>query len=451
MPRLPENDARPSTRAKVEARLRHLLSGDFVKKVLATFATRIVLIGIGLITTVVVARILGPEGRGFYAVAMAVGAIGLQFGVLGLNISNTHFVAKDHALLPKLLGNSLVVSCVIGVVAITASYAVFIVWPRLAPLHGSLLLLALAWIPFGLAYLLVQNLLLGVNEIGTYNRTELVNRTLALAIIGGLVMAHKVNVPLVFFGGLVAMAAMLAVIVVRLINVAGASPQPSLELFKSNLAYGMRAYLLAFFCFLVIRSDLLMLKYMRGPETAGYYSIAVSMADYIVLLPTVIASLLLPKLSVAADIGQKYRLMKKVVIGSLAIEGPLLMLSALLAPWAVRLLFGRAFAPSVPAYLWLVPGLLFLSIHTVAVQFLNSIGCPMSVVWIWMGCAVLKLLLNMWAIPVYGVSGAAMASSLCYLVATVLVLAVIRWELRRGKTGIAELGETEWTAYPRTL
>ena len=66
----------------------------------------------------------------------------------------------------------------------------------------------------------------------------------------------------------------------------------------------------------MIRSDLLMLKYMRGAETAGYYSIAVSMADYIAILPTVIALLLLPKLSATTDIMQKYRLTKKAVIGS---------------------------------------------------------------------------------------------------------------------------------------
>ena len=130
------------------------------------------------------------------------------------------------------------------------------------------------------------------------------------------------------------------------------------------------------------------------------------------------------------------------------IETPLLLLSALLAPWAVHLLFGKAFAPSVPAYLWLVPGLLFLSIHTVSVQFLNSIGYPMSVVWIWTGCALLKIGANIWAIPRYGIAGAAASSSLCYLVAAVLVLAVIRLELRRGPAQFADLqpGEVEWIA-----
>ena len=66
--------------------LRHWRSAqnsDFVRKVMETYATRIFLMGIALVTTVVVARLLGPQGRGYYAVAAAIGALGVQFGTLG--------------------------------------------------------------------------------------------------------------------------------------------------------------------------------------------------------------------------------------------------------------------------------------------------------------------------------------------------------------------------------
>ena len=60
-----------------------------------TYATRILLIGIGLVSAVIVARLLGPQGRGIYAVAAATGALGVQFGNLGLHTSNIYFVARD--------------------------------------------------------------------------------------------------------------------------------------------------------------------------------------------------------------------------------------------------------------------------------------------------------------------------------------------------------------------
>jgi PST family polysaccharide transporter/stage V sporulation protein B len=154
------------------------------------------------------------------------------------------------------------------------------------------------------------------------------------------------------------------------------------------------------------------------------------MSDYVGILPTLIGLLLLPKLSQIEDMGEKYSRMKKATIGTIMMQGPIVLLSAVLAPGAVYLLFGKAYALSVPAFLWLCPGVLFLSVHTVAVQFLNSVGYPMSVVWIWFGCVLLKIALNLWWIPLWGVQGAASSSSVCYILATLLVLAAIRREMR---------------------
>ena len=64
------------------------------RNVVETYLTRLLLIVIGFATTVIVSRSLGPSGRGLFAVAAAVAAIGIQFGNLGLHASNTYYVAK---------------------------------------------------------------------------------------------------------------------------------------------------------------------------------------------------------------------------------------------------------------------------------------------------------------------------------------------------------------------
>lgn len=406
-------------------RLRELLAAAFVKQLLAMCITRISLIAIGLITTVVVARILGPEGRGLYAVAMAIGAIGVQCGTLGLHTVNSYAVAKDRSSLPGLVGNSLAVAALVGALAMTGAYIAVAIRPQIAPLGGSLLFLALLWIPFGLAYTLVQCLLLGVNAIAVYNRAELANRTLALAMIVGLFLLHVVSPQAVVAVGLVMTAGACAAAVRHLVRDSGRAPRPSWKLFTGNFSYGLRAYLGTFFCFLVSRTDVLMLKYLAGTEAAGHYSIAGTMADNVSILPVIVASLLLPKLSATADIGRKYALMKKTVVGTTLILVPLFGVTMLLAPWAIRVLFGQAFAPAAPAYLWLMPGMLFLGIEVVAVQFLNSIGCPIVVVWIWFGCALVKVIANFRVIPIYGVSGASVVASCVYLLALVLIASVV--------------------------
>ncbi|MDX1389259.1 MAG: hypothetical protein R3344_08715, partial [Acidobacteriota bacterium] len=98
----------------IAGRVRRALESDFVQKVIETFATRILLIGIGFATSVLIARILGPEGRGLFAVAGTIAAIGIQFGNLGLHSANTYSVARDRGKLPGLLANSLLVGFGLG-------------------------------------------------------------------------------------------------------------------------------------------------------------------------------------------------------------------------------------------------------------------------------------------------------------------------------------------------
>lgn len=406
-------------------------SSDFIHKISETFATRLSIIGIGLITTVVIARILGPEGRGLYATAAAIGTIGVQFGNLGLHASNTYFVAKNRELLPRLISNTLFVSFLLGGIGAFLAYLLFSLWPNLAPVRGFLLILALAWIPFGLAYLLLQNLLLGIQEVRAYNKIELTNQLFAICMIGLMILMRIVRIEIVFAAGLIALITSFFFTLRKLRNHIDSFPAPSVSLFRENINYGIKAYLAAFFAFLVLRVDLLMVKYMLGAEQAGYYSIAVTMADMICLLPVVIGTILFPRLSAMSDMDDKLTFSKKtaVVIGVILVI--IAGIAASLSGPIVRLLFGDIFAPAVPAFVWLMPGIVFLGIQVVAVQFLNSIGIPKAVVFIWGFSSVFNIILNLKAIPKYGIIGASIVSSISYFIVFVLILIVIQRTVRK--------------------
>ena len=160
-------------------------SSDFFIKITRTLSTRIFLIIIGFTSSVIIARALGPEGRGMFAIAVAIGALAVQFTNLGLHGANTYYVSRDPQLLPSLLGNSLTASFSLGTLISLLAGLFFWIYPSLAPIHGTLLLMALAWAPLGLAYLLLQSLLLGVDDIRTYNTIELVTKLFYFRPFGG--------------------------------------------------------------------------------------------------------------------------------------------------------------------------------------------------------------------------------------------------------------------------
>ena len=151
------------------ADLRELLGAGFLRNVIGTLGSRAVMVVLRVVTAVIVTRAFGPQGRGLYATAVALSAIGVQVGNMGLHASNTWAVARDRSLLGALIANSLLASLVIGSVMVALLLAIVAIWPGVAPLDLGLLLLALVSIPIGIAYLLLQNLLLGTERIRAYN------------------------------------------------------------------------------------------------------------------------------------------------------------------------------------------------------------------------------------------------------------------------------------------
>jgi O-antigen/teichoic acid export membrane protein len=407
------------------AQLWRIAAGTELRRnVLETYGTRVLVLVVTFATAVVIARELGPTGRGLYAVAATLGAIGAQVGNLGLHSSNIYYVAKDRALLPALIGNTLAVVLISGLGAAFTGMA-FVFWPKGSPVHGTLLLLALASVPFGLAYLLTQGLLLGVNEVRAYNNIEWVGKIFALTLICILALVHGGTVELFFGATLLSVMASFLWALLRLRRVSTEPPKLSLAVFRQSLGVGVRAYTIAFFGFLLLRIDLLMVKYMLGATEAGYYSISQVLAENTMMFPVVIGLLLFPKLSALREREERLQLANKAVLVTGALMLPAVVIAALAAAPIISIAFGRNFLPAVPPFAWLMPGTYFLGIETVMVQLLNSDGFPSIIVAAWIADTIVNVAVNFWAIPRYGITGASIVSSVCYFLMFLVVSAVV--------------------------
>jgi antigen flippase len=388
---------------------------DVVRKIAETLATRISMIVVGLVTSVLIARILGPEGRGLYAVATTIGAFGVQFGNLGLHSSNTYFVAKNRKLLSPLVGNTILMGlCFGGLLAVSAG-AVFSLIPEIAPLRGFLLPLALSWVPVGLIYILLQSLLIGIKEIRFYNKIEFFYGCVFVILIILLIFMKRITVELVFVANLVALMASIAIIFRGLRTLIDEFPAPSVGLFFENIRYGIKAYLAAFFAFIVLRIDVLMVKYMLGPREAGYYSVAASMADLVYLLPTTVGMIIFPHLSEMDNNRDRWIYARRVISYLALALFSVVAFSMLLANPLIRLLFGKPFLPAVPAFIILGVAIFFYGVNNILSIFLASIAFPWFAVNIWIVVAILNIGMNLYLIRIFGILGASLSSLFCYL------------------------------------
>ena len=420
------NDQSPSgIRKALQNHWDAVIETQLARHVVETYATRIGTLALGLIISIVVTRALGPEGRGVYSVAVVIGVLGVQISNLGFHASNIYYVTRQRGLFPTLVGNSLLMSLLLGGAVAVVAGLLFFWWPQLAPLHGGILVLALLGIPFGLAYLLISNLIMGIEQVRLYNTAELGNRIFNISIVGLAILSSRSTAEWLFAASLAALLLSLVWLLCRSRAFLDRAPWPSLVTFREHVPFGLRAYTVALFGFLVLRLDLLMVQYMLGAEEAGYYSLAMNLADTLLTLPAVVAFVLYPKLSAMADVRGKLNLTRKAVLATLVVFLPMLLLFGAFARWIVPFVFGAAFAPAVPAILWLLPGIFFLGVETVAAQHLSSIGFPPVQIAAWLGVLALNVGLNLRIIPAYGIVGASAVSSLTYLLACALILLLV--------------------------
>lgn len=412
------------------------ISSDFIRKVAETFATRILLIGIGLLTSVIVARILGPEGLGLYAMAVVISVIGVQFANLGLHASNTYYVARDRKLLPPLVGNTLVASFVFGGIGATLTLLIFSMWPKLSPIDGLLLILALLWIPFGLAYMLLQNLILGIQEVHTYNKIELMNKVFAVSFICLLIMLGAVTVETIYSVSLITLIASFIWILRQLKGHIRCFPMPSFALFKDSLCYGFKAYISAFAALMIQRIDLLMINYYLGNKQAGLYSIAVGLIDMLFLFPIVVGTIAFPKLCAMEEWHQRSKYTKKIVIVMVGIVIPLIIIIFFTAEFIITTLYGSKYAASAGPLLWFLPGFFVWSIEVMYRKLLISIDYPAAIAWGWIGAFCLNIALNVVLIQRFGINGAAAASSLTYFAVASVTIFLLSKFSQESKDGV---------------
>jgi O-antigen/teichoic acid export membrane protein len=408
--------------------LDQILSQIF-RNVAETYFAQLARIAGGLAFNIWFTRLLAPADRGYYGVAIAVALIGAQFGQTGLNTANTYFSAKQPGVSKSLLGNSTLAVFTIAPVLLLIIFLVTKAASGSIATTRQCLTLSMCYIPFALGYFYFQGLLLGTHQIRKYNFLEIINRYVPLAALAFLVWIGKVTSTTVLagvlFGQIVACLWAWGILYRTTDGMAVSWP-----LMGNMFRYGIKIHLATVFSFLLLRADLLMVAHMRNAEEAGYYSLATSLAEYMGLPAFVVGTILLPHLSVLNDTKRKFQMMLHWLGGVSVVTIPLFVFAGFLGHPIIRWVCGPRYLPSLPGFLWLLPGVYFLGLSCVSVQFITSIGYKLSVSAVWFLALVLNLSGNFYAIHRYGFVGASIMSSICYGLVFIFIF-LIAWKHRK--------------------
>jgi len=373
------------------------------------------------VASIVIARVLGPEGQGVIAAILAVVTILLQFGNLGLYASNIRFVGGDRKLYPKAAGNSLVIGAGLGGVLFLFLAAAAVFFPSLfSDVPRGYLLVYAASLPFALTTMLFQGLLLATDKIKSYNALIF---SRASAVFGGAILilyvAKLTLWPLIVFLFLVEVLISLAY-VVRCFMVERFKPSLDLSYLKRMVGYGVKVFLATQLTYLVLKFDILMVNYFLDLTQTGIYSVSAKVADLLYLVPSTVALIYFPRATALKDKARPFTNRVLLVLGALMFVACIILFFA--AGPVTVMLFGPAYEGSVYPLKILVPGIFFISLECVLMNYYASKTMPLFAVATPVVGLAVNVGLNIVFIPVYGIAAAAWSSTIAYTLMFVMLL-----------------------------
>jgi O-antigen/teichoic acid export membrane protein len=284
-----------------------------------------------------------------------------------------------------------------------------------------------------------SSLIQGARDYATYNKTALTQPAVFCAGILALGAGHAVSVPAVLACHVLSQAALWLVSEWRVRayaapaalaagsgSVAKAGQTGSLKL-GTAIAFGLRAHLSNVITFLNYRVALYLVSFLLDPTAAGRYALAIQLAEVLWMIASAASVVVFPESaahnSTPAALQQMVRRIALSVF-KITLAGGLLAgaLSVVVIPWV----FGSDYAGSVLPFVILLPGIITWSYMSVVANSLAGMGCQRVNI----QAALLSFALNsggcLLAIPVFGMRGAALASSIAFTVTAIYTIVMYR-------------------------
>ena len=400
----------------------------FFKHTILTLSGRSIFTILGVVTGIITARILGPQGKGELQAVILWPQVLTWVCSMGMGWANVYLFAKEPGQRSKLLANSFFAALAFGLVGILVGEAII---PKLLsgyPEHIVLLLRTfLLFVPLLLFSSLLQGLFQGCQNFVFYNiMWVLPNLLYAFSLIVLLLLA-KLTVESAIYSWMWIHVVTLLLKLWLVSRIVPLSISPSLSIFKQTLNYGIKSHIGDISYILSNNLDQMFVIPILSPLEFGIYSVAVRMSRTIVLIPEAIMAVLIPEASrrTSKDAGN---LTLWLIQLSFVVITILCVLLFIIAPYLIEFLFGGRFLGTIEPFRILLVGSVFLGMGSIVDGGLKGMGRPLQVSYAnWICIAVLALSLSI-LVPLYGTTGAALSYNLGFLSRFIVLLMMFRKE-----------------------
>jgi O-antigen/teichoic acid export membrane protein len=380
-----------------------------------TFVFNVGAMALSVLSGIIVARALGPVGKGEYSGLQLLQA-GMGAVTGGFGAAATYALTKQGRKLSDILPALIVLLIVLSaaallVIAIVGAHVGF----------NARLAVFAAVVPAVVVLSWQQGLFLGLGRVQNLNYQQFgfVMLTLVLLVVALVVMHGGVFAAMAAWGTAAYCAAVVTVALIARFGGGGGTPDraPLRVEVGALVRFGARSALDGLLGFLNYRIDSLVLIAFLGASGFGIYTVAVSAGEALYRVSRSLATASTHRIGSASLAESSATTAKAIRLSTVVVIIGAAALFAL-AHWIVVVFYGPKFEPAVAALRWLLPGVVaFSSAGIFSAFFQFQLGRPMFMVYLSLGTITLQSILCVLMVPSMGLPGAAIGSSATYLAA----------------------------------
>jgi O-antigen/teichoic acid export membrane protein len=386
----------------------------------------------GLAASIVIARAIGPTGRGLYAFPIAF--LGVVMAVSNLGLEHANIFLAGRGVGPReLWADGSRAALGIGALVVGVVVAAYM---ALGPS-------SFGGLPFAWIFVAVVQVPLLLQVLYRSSALQIAGSptSTATAATTGAVVHVAITLALYTVGAITPFRVVLLTGVANLVawatlTVEGAraaliGADPRWSRIRRAITFGVRAHAGLVFFFLLLRVDQLLVQRVLGYHELGIYALAVTLAELVWLVSDPFAISVIAHQVEARDGRETWLAVDAARLG-VTVAATAGVVAWVAAPFLIRLLYGPSFAPSVWPFRMLLPGVVALAVYRPLATALLRQGRATLMSVLGFAALVVNVGANAFLLPLIGVVGASVASSVVYVaLATVYVRIArtrgIRW------------------------
>lgn len=388
-------------------------------------------VAIQLVIIIVIARFYGSEGNGVFALVLLLPNLLVSLLTMGLESANVYLLGSKKVQFNEVFFSNVFFALLITLIglalgALLIVYGAEYLFPKV---RADLIWLALACFPGFLMQKLTLSMLQGLQEFSRFNLACLLYPVFFLIFILSLLFFDLKELSFLVISNLVAIYFSVGSTLLLLrSHITSAKKVDISGYLSSSVRYGLKVHLSNILSFINYKADLFLVNIFLNPLFAGVYVVAVQISERLWLLSQAVSVVLFPVLSSmpANDDARETitSLAFRVVLYITVVSS--LLLSAV-SYYLVSFLFGQEYIAAVIPILVLQPGIIALAVSRVIANDIAARGVPELNMYSSLLVIIVNIIGNIILIPILGLIGAALATSLAYTLNLMFRLVIYRY------------------------